>query len=106
MPGKNVPAIKVNTVGYEVGWKKIAIFNVEPKNAVLKDAQPARSVLAIEPKQVTAKGTDAASQDPVWQVDFSAFDKPGQYKLASGRRRERRVRDRQRACTGRRWSPG
>ena len=84
MPGKNVPAIKVNTVGYEVGWKKIAIFNVEPKQAILKDAASGKTVLAIEAKQVTAKGTDAASQDPVWQVDFSAFDKPGNYKLASG----------------------
>ena len=41
-------------------------------------------MLSIEAKQVIAKGKDAASQDPVWQVDFSAFDKPGKYKLASG----------------------
>ena len=84
VPGKNVPAIKVNTVGYELGWKKIAIFNVEPKDAILKDAASGKPVLSIEPKQVIAKGKDAASQDPVWQVDFSAFDKPGKYKLASG----------------------
>src|SRR5688572_12868468 len=31
-PGKNVPAIKVDTVGYEADWKKLVIFNVEPKN--------------------------------------------------------------------------
>src|SRR5262245_31382682 len=38
MPGKNVPAIKVNTVGYPASWRKLAIFNVEPRGAVVKDA--------------------------------------------------------------------
>src|SRR5437879_4290159 len=37
MPGKNVPAIKVDTVGYPTEWRKIAIFNVEPRAAVVKD---------------------------------------------------------------------
>src|SRR5262245_60066029 len=36
MPGVNVPAIKVDTVGYPAAWRKIAIFNVEPKGAVVK----------------------------------------------------------------------
>jgi endoglucanase len=82
MPGKNVPAIKVNTVGYEAGWRKLAIFNVEPKQAVVKDAKTGAAVLAIGADKVVAKGTDAASQDPVWQVDFSALNKPGKYRIS------------------------
>src|SRR4051812_31454389 len=38
MPGVNVPAIKVDTVGYPGAWRKVAIWNVEPKNPVVKDA--------------------------------------------------------------------
>src|SRR4051812_46009491 len=37
MPGKNVPAIKVDTVGYPPAWRKLAIFNVAPVGAVVKD---------------------------------------------------------------------
>src|SRR4051812_36348605 len=37
MPGKNVPAIKVDTVGYATEWRKLAIFNVRPEGAVVKD---------------------------------------------------------------------
>jgi endoglucanase len=82
VPGKNVPAIKVNTVGYQADWRKIAIFNVEPKKAVVKDAKSGKTVLEIGPKQIVAKGLDAASQDQAWQVDFSELKKPGRYKLA------------------------
>ena len=45
MPGVNVPAIKVNTVGYARSWRKIAIFNVEPKGAVVQDARTGAVVL-------------------------------------------------------------
>src|SRR5690348_8624907 len=37
MPGKNVPAIKVDTVGYPPAWRKLAVFNVAPVGAVVKD---------------------------------------------------------------------
>ena len=38
MPGVNVPAIKVNTVGYPSSWPKIVVFNVPPAGAVVKNA--------------------------------------------------------------------
>jgi endoglucanase len=82
MPGKNVPAIKVDTVGYEASWRKIAIFNVEPKNAAVKDAKTGKTVLTIAGKHVEARGLDEASRDQAWQVDFSELRTPGRYKLA------------------------
>src|SRR4051812_11009463 len=82
MPGVNVPAIKVDTVGYPGSWRKIAIWNVEPKNPVVKDAA-GKVVLPIPQSAITAKGVDPASQDQTWQVDLSALKAPGTYKLAS-----------------------
>jgi endoglucanase len=84
MPGVNVPAIKVNTVGYERAWSKIAIFNVEPTGAAVQDAGSGQVVLALGPAQVTARGIDRASRDPVWQVDFSALQQDGRYRLVGG----------------------
>ena len=80
VPGKNVPAIKVDTVGYPSGWSKLAIFNVEPKGAVLKD-EKGKVVWTASEGDVKDRGLDEASQDKVWQVDFSAFKTPGTYTL-------------------------
>ncbi len=80
MPGVNVPAVKVNTVGYPTGWRKLAIFNVEPKAPLVRDAQ-GRVVLEIAADNVEARGVDAASQDAVWQVDFSVLENPGTYTV-------------------------
>ncbi len=81
MPGVNVPAIKVDTVGYATHWRKLAIFNVEPVSPVVRDAAGA-VVLRIPPDRVVARGIDTASKDPVWQVDFSEVRKPGTYTLS------------------------
>jgi endoglucanase len=78
MPGKNVPAIKVDTVGYPTGWRKLAIFNVPPTGAVVKDAG-GHTVLVIEAGDVVDKGVDAASRDATWQVDFSRLKTDGRY---------------------------
>lgn len=82
-PGVNVPAIKVDTVGYEIGWPKVVIFNVDPIGAVVKRAD-GQVALAVEAAQIDERGTDAASQDPVWQVDIGALDAPGTYTIAVG----------------------
>lgn len=82
MPGKNVPAIKVDTVGYPVEWRKLAIFNVEPREAVVKD-EAGKVVLTFEAVDVVARGVDAASRDPVWQVDFTRLRAPGRYFIES-----------------------
>jgi endoglucanase len=80
MPGVNVPAIKVDTVGYPVAWRKIAIFNVEPRGAVVK-AEDGSVAYTFAKEEISARGKDAASQDPVWQADFSKLDKPGRYVI-------------------------
>ena len=80
MPGKNVPAIKVDTVGYPASWRKLAIFNVAPKNPRLVDEQ-GKVVHEIGPTQITEKGLDRSSQDLVWQVDFTEFRTPGRYVI-------------------------
>jgi endoglucanase len=82
MPGKNVPAIKVNTVGYPPAWRKIAVFNVEPRRAVVKDEQ-GNVAHEISAASVSKRGVDPASGDPVWQVDLSALERPGRYTVES-----------------------
>lgn len=83
MPGKNVPAIKVDTVGYPIEWRKLAIFNVTPTGAVVKD-DAGKVVLQIEAADVVDKGVDAASRDATWHVDFSRLKTPGHYHLEVG----------------------
>ncbi len=83
MPGKNVPAIKVDTVGYPTAWRKVAIFNVPPEGAVIKDQQ-GKLAYEVKPADIVDKGRDAASQDPTWQVDFSALKAPGTYTIEVG----------------------
>src|SRR5271167_3550142 len=66
MPGKNVPAIKVDTVGYPSGWPKMAVFNVDPKGAVIKD-EKGKVVYKVKAADVQSFGEDPASKDKVWQ---------------------------------------
>ncbi len=82
-PGVNVPAIKVDTVGYPAGWRKLAVFNVAPEGAVVKDAE-GRVAYTFRAADVKDRGLDAASRDPVWQADFSTLDKPGRYTIEVG----------------------
>lgn len=82
MPGKNVPAIKVDTVGYPANWTKIAIWNVEPKNVVLKTLD-GKVVWTAPQEAIKEFGLDESSQDHVWQVDFSAFETAGEYRFES-----------------------
>jgi endoglucanase len=83
MPGKNVPAIKVNTVGYPSAWKKIVVFNVDPTGAQVKDAA-GKLVTTIERGE--DRGIDEASRDPTWQVDLSSLG-PGTYVIEHGKHR-------------------
>ncbi len=85
-PGKNVPAIKVNTVGYPRDWTKVVVFNVEPVGAVVRDAKGAVA-LTVTPALISERGVDAASKDPVWQVDLSALTAPGTYVAEVGKHR-------------------
>ena len=82
-PGKNVPAIKVDTVGYPLTWRKLAIFNVAPAGAVVKD-ETGKLALTIEASEIVSKGVDEASRDATWQVDFSRLQTPGRYYLEVG----------------------
>ena len=81
-PPESIPAIKVNTVGYPSGWRKIGIFNVEPIDPLVREVG-GEVVLRLGRKQIIQQGMDAASRDPVWQVDFSELQRPGRYVLAS-----------------------
>ena len=59
-----MPAVKVNTVGYERSWRKIAIFNVDPTGAVVKDASSGRVVLAIQPEPAPGRVHDRSRPSP------------------------------------------
>jgi endoglucanase len=79
MPGVNVPAIKVDTVGYPIGWRKIAVFNVAPAGAIVRDER-GEVAFAFAGEHIRERGLDAASQDPVWQAEL-ALDRPGRYTI-------------------------
>ncbi len=82
-PGRNVPTIKINTVGYPTDWQKLAIFNIDPKGAVVKN-DAGQVALSLDGVPVANKGIDRASKDPVWQVDFSKLTAPGRYTIELG----------------------
>lgn len=83
MPGKNVPAIKVDTVGYPTRWMKIAILNQPPKTVAILDLQ-GNEVHRVPAAHIKDLGIDAASKDPVWRADFSEFQRPGRYVMTNG----------------------
>lgn len=82
-PGKNVPAIKVDTVGYPLKWRKVAIFNVPPSGAVIKN-EAGQVKYTFKPEDIANKGVDKASLDPTWQADFTALEAPGRYVIEGG----------------------
>jgi endoglucanase len=82
VPGKNVAAIKVDTVGYPLDWRKLAMLNVAPNGAVVKDAA-GNVAYTFKPTDIVDKGKDPSSQDAVWQLDFSALKTPGRYVVES-----------------------
>ena len=56
MPGQNVSAIKVDTVGYPSGWTKLAVFNVDLACAGMARAAERLTVsaeLAVEGRRVS-----------------------------------------------------
>jgi endoglucanase len=85
MPGKNVPAIKVNTLGYPWNWEKMAVFNVKPEKgkAVVKHADGKTALVLGEASAIRDMGKDEASKDPVWQVSFPILTTPGKYYIES-----------------------
>lgn len=84
MPGVNVPTIKVDTVGYPWDWRKLAVFNVEPKAPTVVTEPGGEVVATLDASAVDARGVDPASKDEVWQVDFSSVTKPGRYRIVDG----------------------
>ncbi|MEM7160499.1 MAG: glycoside hydrolase family 9 protein [Myxococcota bacterium] len=84
MPGQNVPAIKVNTVGYPSAWRKIAIFNTPPKSPQVVTEPGGEVVATLDAAKADDRGMDEASADPVWQVDFTSVQKPGTYRIVDG----------------------
>ncbi|HWZ91029.1 MAG TPA: glycoside hydrolase family 9 protein [Polyangiaceae bacterium] len=83
MPGVNVPAIKVDTVGYPSAWRKIAIFNLDPQGARVVD-EAGNVAYRFRPEDLEDRGTDESSRDRVFQADFSALVKPGRYAIEVG----------------------
>ncbi len=82
-PGKNVPAIKVDTVGYPTKWKKMAVFNVPPQGAVVKD-ETGKVAYTFKATDIVDKGVDKSSLDPTWQADFTTVEAPGRYIIEIG----------------------
>ena len=81
VPGKTVPAVKVDTVGYPNDWAKTGVLNFMPVAVTVVDEQ-GQTVLRLPASAVTPLGLDAASKDEVWRADFSALTATGRYRLA------------------------
>lgn len=84
-PGKNVPAVKIDTVGFPMAWKKKVVSNVAPKKAVLFDVERKKTAWVFPKESWENRGRDAASGDEVWVGDFSSFPTPGRYLVRVGR---------------------
>ncbi len=83
MPGKNVPAIKVDTVGYPLRWQKLAVLNRAPTQVAIVDAE-GNTVHLVPASSITSRGIDPASKDATWLVDFSELQRPGRYRVVNG----------------------
>jgi endoglucanase len=83
MPGQNVPAIKVDTVGYPSAWAKVAILNRAPSEVTLVNEQ-GTVVYRVPADKIRSLGVDAASKDEVWHADFSEFKGAGRFTLRNG----------------------
>lgn len=87
MPGQNVAALKVNTVGYPPEWRKIVVSNVDPRVGAVVKSLSGEVVFTVSPHQVDSRGVDVASKDPVWQLDISGLRAPGKYRVVVGEHR-------------------
>lgn len=72
--GVNTPYVKVNTVGYPTDWPKVAIVTGKPLAAELNGQ-------ALDPSAFRAKGHDPASDETVWEIDFSRTAVTGAARL-------------------------
>lgn len=81
VPGVNVPAVKVNTVGYPAAWPKTAVVNFKPTAVRVQD-ESGKEVMLLPASAIKSRGLDPASQDQVWQADFSSLSITGRYRLA------------------------
>jgi len=74
-------AIKLNTVGYPVGRRKIASVPADAvsSNFIIRDITTQEQVYSGELSAATLEVTDAG--DSVRTADFTAFDEPGTYEL-------------------------
>jgi endoglucanase len=76
-------AIKLDNFGYRPEDQKVAVFSTDP-GARVEVRTEAGTVAFAVPAQggsISARGTDAASGDRVWWIDFSAFQGTGRFHL-------------------------
>lgn len=85
VPGKNVPAIKVDTVGYPSGWRKTVVLNVPPEKGKVLLKADGQAPLVLEGAR--GRGLDPASKDPVWELDLPPDLPVGRYQVEFGKLR-------------------
>ena len=76
--------VKVDHFGYRPDDTKVAVFTSDPGSVVQVRTAGGTSVFTVptDGGSISRKGTDAASGDQVWWVDFSPLRIPGTYYLA------------------------
>jgi endoglucanase len=87
--GVNVPGIKVDTVGYEAGWKKSAVLSAyQPSQGSVAVVDLDKGTRWALPKDALMSfGADGASGESPWRADFSALTATGRYRLEIGQGR-------------------
>jgi hypothetical protein len=78
-------SIKLDNFGYRPDDPKVAVFSADPGAAVEVRTTAGVVVLTVptDGGSIRSVGTDAASGDRVWWVDFSPLRAPGSYQLWS-----------------------
>ena len=77
------PAIRLNQIGFQPGSAKYAIA-ADPSLTALPWSVTNASGAVVARGQTSLFGDDPASGDHIHQIDLSALDKPGEYRLTVG----------------------
>ncbi|HXB57368.1 MAG TPA: glycoside hydrolase family 9 protein [Vicinamibacteria bacterium] len=78
-------SVKLDNFGYRPDDTKVAVFSADPGSIVQVRTSEGTVALAVptDGGSISSRGTDAASGDQVWWVDFSPLHAGGSYHLFS-----------------------
>src|SRR5436190_21772042 len=79
---KNDPAVHLNTVGYLPDSRKIGTAATKIEDFVVRDLKTVKQVM----KGTTSQAQAGSAGQPIYQLDFSAVNREGTYRIEFGER--------------------